>query len=106
MLGLILAGLATGRRLPPRRPPGGAQAGPTPRLRTLQCRTACAGVSAARVGSRVRVKGRALRRVDSVVFEGLEGAADDVSVAPLRTGRQYVDARVPRTAVSGPIVLV
>ena len=52
------------------------------------------------------MKGRALRRVDSVVFEGLAGEADDVSVAPLRAGKHYVDARVPRTAVSGPVVLV
>ena len=40
----------------------------------------------------------------SVVFEGLEGAADDVS-APAATAA-LLDARVPRTAVSGPIVLV
>ena len=106
VLGLTVAGLASVPATAATPPTGGAQASPAPRLRTLECRTACAGISAARVGSRVRMKGRALRRVDSVVFEGLVGAADDVSVAPLRTGKHYVDARVPRTAVSGPIVLV
>jgi murein DD-endopeptidase MepM/ murein hydrolase activator NlpD len=106
VLGLIVAGLATTAAGAAILPPGGSQAGPTPRLRSLQCRTGCAGVSAARVGSRVRAKGRKLAHVDSVVFTGLEGAADDVAVAPLRARRRYVDARVPRTAVSGPVVLV
>jgi murein DD-endopeptidase MepM/ murein hydrolase activator NlpD len=106
VLGLAFAGLATTATAAATPPTGGAQAGPTPRLRSLLCRTACAGVSVARAGSRVRVRGRALARVDSVVFEGLEGAADDVAVAPLRARKKYVDARVPRTAVSGPVVLV
>lgn len=107
VLGLVLAGLATAQPAAAARPPtGGAQAGPAPKLRTLLCRTGCAGVSVARLGSRVRVRGRALAHVDSVVFEGLAGAGDDVSVDPLRARKTYVDARVPRTAVSGPVVLV
>jgi murein DD-endopeptidase MepM/ murein hydrolase activator NlpD len=106
VLGLFVAGLATTPAAAATPPTGGAQAGRAPKLRSLVCRTACAGVSVARVGSRVRVSGRALARVDSVVFEGLEGAADDVAVAPLRARKKYVDARVPRTAVSGPVVLV
>jgi len=52
------------------------------------------------------VKGRALKAVDSVVFQGAPGGADDVSVAALRPHKKWVDARVPRTAVSGPVVLV
>ena len=87
-------------------PTGGALASPTPRVRTLQCRTACMGMTAGHTGSRVRVRGKALKRVDSVVFQGAAGGADDVSVAPLRARKTYVDARVPRTAVSGPVQLV
>ncbi|MEO8690827.1 MAG: M23 family metallopeptidase [Solirubrobacteraceae bacterium] len=75
-------------------------------MRALICRTACAGVSVARAGSRIRVKGRALKAVDSVVFQGAPGSADDVSVAALRPHKKWVEARVPRTAVSGPVVLV
>ena len=60
------------------------------------------GVTAGHTGSRVRVQGKALKRVDSVVFQGAPGGADDVSVAPLKAGKTYVDARVPRTAVTGP----
>ena len=90
-------------------PTGGAVAAPPPRIAALQCRTACMGVMAGHVGSRVRVKGmkgKSLKRVDSVVFEGAPGAADDVSVPPLRAKKKYVDARVPRTAVTGPVMLV
>ena len=90
-------------------PTGGAVAGPAPRIKALQCRTACMGLTAGHIGSRVRVKGvkgKSLKRVDSVVFEGAPGAADDVSVPPLRAKKKYVDARVPRTAVTGPVMLV
>jgi murein DD-endopeptidase MepM/ murein hydrolase activator NlpD len=103
MLAALAAGQTTANATAPT---GGAEAGPAPRLRALQCRTGCAGVSIARLGSRVRIRGRALKHVESVVFEGLAGAADDVAVDPLRAHRTYVDARVPRTAVSGPVVLV
>jgi murein DD-endopeptidase MepM/ murein hydrolase activator NlpD len=90
-------------------PTGGAVAGPAPKIKALQCRTACMGVTAGHIGSRVRVKGmkgKSLKRIDSVVFEGAPGAADDVSVPPLRAKKKYVDARVPRTAVTGPVMLV
>jgi murein DD-endopeptidase MepM/ murein hydrolase activator NlpD len=106
VLGLVFAGLATGQATAAPAPTGGAQAGPPPTLRALTCRTACAGVSVARAGSRIRVKGRALKAVDSVVFQGAPGGADDVSVAALRPHKKWVDARVPRTAVSGPVALV
>ena len=106
VLGLVFAGLATGQATAATAPTGGAQAGSPPKLRALICRTACAGVSVARAGSRVRVKGRALKAVDSVVFQGAAGGADDVSVPALRPHKKWVDARVPRTAVSGPVVLV
>jgi murein DD-endopeptidase MepM/ murein hydrolase activator NlpD len=106
VLGLVFAGLAAGSASAATPPTGGAGAGPTPKLRKLVCRTACAGVSVAHPGSRVRVKGRALKAVDSVVFKGGAGGADDVSVPALRPHKKWVDARVPRTAVSGPVVLV
>jgi murein DD-endopeptidase MepM/ murein hydrolase activator NlpD len=107
VLGFVLAGLATAQAAAAATPPtGGAQAGPAPKLRLLECRTGCAGVSLARTGSRVRARGRKLAKVDSVVFQGAPGAADDVAVAPLRAHRTYVDARVPRMAVSGPVALV
>ena len=74
----------------------------SPKIRSLQCRTECMGVMAGHVGSRVRVVGKAMKRTDSVVFEGAPGDADDVSVTPLRAKKKFVDARVPRTAVELP----
>jgi murein DD-endopeptidase MepM/ murein hydrolase activator NlpD len=107
VLGFLLAGLAGAQAADAATAPtGGALAGPTPKVRALQCRTECSGLTAGHAGSRVRVRGRALKAVQSVVFQGAAGGADDVAVAPLRTGRTYVDAKVPRTAVSGPISLV
>jgi murein DD-endopeptidase MepM/ murein hydrolase activator NlpD len=108
VLGSVLAALAAApapaaAALPPT---GGALAGPVPTLRALQCRTECMGLTAGHPGSRVRVSGKRLRRVDSVVFQGAPGLADDVSVAPLRARKKYVDARVPRTAVTGPVAVV
>jgi murein DD-endopeptidase MepM/ murein hydrolase activator NlpD len=106
VLGLIFAALVTASAAVASPPTGGAGASPAPRLRALACRTACAGVSVARPGSRVRIRGRALKVVDSVVFQGSPGGADDVSVPALRPHKKWVDARVPLTAVSGPVVLV
>src|SRR3954463_4505158 len=90
-------------------PTGGAVAGPAPKIKALQCRTACMGVTAGHIGSRGRgkgAKGKSLKGIDSVGFEGAPGAADDVAVPPLRAKKKYVDARVPRTAVTGPVMLV
>jgi murein DD-endopeptidase MepM/ murein hydrolase activator NlpD len=110
LLGSVLAMIvATPAAATTPAPTGGAVAGPTPKIKALQCRTACMGVMAGHIGSRVRVKGvkgKSLKRIDSVVFEGAPGAADDVSVPPLRAKKKYVDARVPRTAVTGPVMLV
>jgi murein DD-endopeptidase MepM/ murein hydrolase activator NlpD len=106
LLGSVLALLAATPAAASTPPTGGAVAGPTPKIRAMACRTACMGVMAGHVGSRVRVTGKSLKRTDSVVFEGAPGDADDVSVTPLRAKKKYVDARVPRTAVTGPVMLV
>jgi murein DD-endopeptidase MepM/ murein hydrolase activator NlpD len=107
LLGSVFAALAAAPAVASTTPPtGGAAPGPAPKIRALTCRTECMGVTAGHVGSRVRVQGKALKRTDSVVFEGAPGGADDVSVSPLRAKKTYVDARVPRTAVTGPVMLV
>jgi murein DD-endopeptidase MepM/ murein hydrolase activator NlpD len=85
---------------------GGSVGGPTPLVKTIACRTSCAGLGAARPGSLLRLRGRALALVEEVVFQGAEGAVDDVSVAPRRARRAYVDVRVPRTAASGSVVVI
>ena len=80
-------------------------AAPAPKVRRCSAAPRAWALTAGHTGSRVRVKGqgKSLKRVDSVVFQGAPGGADDVSVAPLRAKKNYVDARVPRTAVTGPV---
>jgi murein DD-endopeptidase MepM/ murein hydrolase activator NlpD len=85
---------------------GGSVAGPTPLVKALACRTSCAGLGAARPGSLLRIRGRALASIEEVVFQGIEGGADDLTVAPRSVHRTYVDVRVPRTAASGPVVVI
>ena len=79
---------------------------PAPLIRRFTCRSACGAAAAARPGSLVRIRGRNLAPLDEVVFLGGEGDADDTSVAPRRVRRHSALARVPRTATSGPLVVV
>jgi len=107
-LGLCAFGLpsaATAQTAAPA-PTGGAIAGPTPQVRSLICASNCAAPGTVRPGSLLRIRGRALALVDEVVFQGAVGAADDVSVKPRRARRSFLDVRVPRTAVTGPVVVI
>src|SRR5215207_2053252 len=76
-----------------------------PRVKRLVCRRSCGAGGAARPGSLVRVRGRQLKAVGEVLFLGAAGEADDASVAPRAARRRSLLARVPLSAVSGPIAL-
>ena len=106
VLALGLSALAFPSSVAAKSSTGGSVAGPTPLVKTMACRTNCAGLGAARPGSLLRLRGRALALVEEVVFRGADGAVDDVAVVPRRARRTYVDVRVPRTAASGAIVVV
>ena len=85
LLGSVLAAALAATPATAATPPtGGAVPAPAAKVRALVCRTACMGVTAGHVGSRVRVRGNALKGTDSVVFEGAPGDRDDVSVSPLK----------------------
>jgi murein DD-endopeptidase MepM/ murein hydrolase activator NlpD len=84
-------------------PPFGVKAKPAPQLRSWRCVSACQDRVTGSVGSRVRVRGRALGRTYEVVFLGAEGPADDVAAAPLRRKRHVVDVSVPLGAAPGPL---
>jgi murein DD-endopeptidase MepM/ murein hydrolase activator NlpD len=86
-------------------PPPGVVVRPAPVLRSWRCVRACQDGVTAAVGSRLRVRGRALGRTYEVVFLGAEGAADDVAAAPLRRKRHVVDVRVPLGAAPGPLLV-
>jgi murein DD-endopeptidase MepM/ murein hydrolase activator NlpD len=85
---------------------GGAAASSQPRPASVTCSASCADLSAARPGSTIRVSGRDLGGVASVVFTGRRGASDDVAVAPTKVGARAVYARVPARATGGPLVLL
>lgn len=85
---------------------GGAFSSPIPVVSSVQCAQACAGVSLVRPGSVVLVRGRALAPVVDVVFLGTETSSDDMHAKPSRATTGRVTVRVPKGAVTGPIVLV
>jgi murein DD-endopeptidase MepM/ murein hydrolase activator NlpD len=78
----------------------------TATLRSLRCVSDCPAAGVVRTGSRLRVRGRGLRRAYEVVFLGAEGEADDVSAVPLVRRRTSVDVDVPLAAVGGPVAVV
>ena len=88
-------------------PTGGALAAPGAegRARSSAAPTAWASPRA-HTGSRVRVQGKALKRVDSVVFQGAPGGADDVSVAPLQAAQDLRRRARAAHRGDGPVAVV
>jgi murein DD-endopeptidase MepM/ murein hydrolase activator NlpD len=86
-------------------PPFGVKVKPAPVLNSWRCVRACQDSVTGKVGSRVRVRGRALGRTYEVIFLGADGPADDVAAAPLRRKRNVVDVRVPLGAAPGPLMV-
>jgi murein DD-endopeptidase MepM/ murein hydrolase activator NlpD len=76
-----------------------------PVLTALVCVRDCAG-NGARPGSLVRLRGRTLDAIDTIAFAGGPSPADDVAVPPAVLRSHSLDLRVPRAAVSGPVVAV
>ena len=94
---------------------GGTQYFTPPVVQRLECRTRCTGVrSASRrrlVGVEprglIRISGRRLGGVRTVVFLGARGTRDDARVAPQgRPGTSSLSVRVPARAASGSVVLI
>lgn len=101
---VIFAGL--GAAAPAVATPGGTPASMPPKVTTVECRTACAGVAYARTGSVLVLKGRDLDTAEKVTFLGSRGLKDDVVVKPERTAPRQLTVRVPRRAASGPLSVV
>ena len=81
-------------------------AAPVPVATTLQCADGCGAAGAARSGSLLRVRGKALSRAAEVVFLGAPGEEDDVAAATTVRRRASADVRVPVGAVPGPVAVV
>jgi murein DD-endopeptidase MepM/ murein hydrolase activator NlpD len=86
-------------------PTAGVTPSTPPRLISAACVRDCAG-RFARAGSLLRLRGRTLDAVESVVFLGGPDPADDVAVAPVKLRVRSLDVRVPRAAASGTLQLV
>jgi len=78
----------------------------TPRLAKVVCVQRCAAGKRVQGGSLVRFAGRSLGQVTTAVFLGADGDADDVRAKVRALGARRARARVPKTAVSGPISLI
>jgi murein DD-endopeptidase MepM/ murein hydrolase activator NlpD len=78
---------------------GGAPSAPPPSVTAVKCKRSCAGEGMARKGSRIVVKGTQLGDVVRVTFTG------PASAVPRTVTDTRLVVRVPRGAVSGPLVL-
>jgi len=72
----------------------------------LECVKACGTAGMSRTGSLLRVRGKALKQADEVVFLGGPGDGDDVIAEALVRRTKSADVRVPMGAVSGPVAVV
>lgn len=82
---------------------GGSYASQPAVVQAVACRADCIDADTVRPGSTVRLSGREMQRVRSVIFLGGPGERDDKVVPALRWGRTIADARVPEGAVSGRV---
>ena len=91
---------------------GGTQFTAKPKLLGLSCQTRCATTTAStkvvaiRDTGVLKVRGRHLDGVATVVFLGSPGHYDDTPVAPTASGTRSLNVTVPRQATSGHVVLV
>ena len=80
---------------------GGTLSGADTVIASVACRTNCAGERTARPGSLLRLKGRSMRRVRTVVFLGGRGDRDDVTEPVAQATPHSVVGRVPARARAG-----
>ncbi|MBJ7329913.1 MAG: M23 family metallopeptidase [Solirubrobacteraceae bacterium] len=83
---------------------GGAYASMPATIAAVTCRGMCDGIDQVHPGTLLRLKGRAMKQVRTVVFLGAAGAADDVRAPAIRPNAKRVDVRVPEGATTGPVV--
>lgn len=95
-------------------PNGGSGLRVRPVIVGLTCLQRC-GASSASAGARpvavradgvLKIRGRNMSAVKTVIFTGRAGSRDDVRVSPSGVGRLSVDVRVPARATSGRVVLL
>lgn len=74
-------------------------------MTSASCVRDCAG-RRPRAGPLLRLRSRTVDAVDAIAFLGRPDLLDDVAVPPVKLRSRSLDVRVPRAAVSGPVVAV
>jgi murein DD-endopeptidase MepM/ murein hydrolase activator NlpD len=82
---------------------GGAYAAEPPRITGASCVAGCAPADAAKPGSVLRVRGKEMGDVGSIVFLGAKGNNDNLIARVLQARPGSVDVTVPERAASGPL---
>jgi murein DD-endopeptidase MepM/ murein hydrolase activator NlpD len=85
---------------------GGTDYTPLPLISKVECAALCSGKARVQSGGTLKVSGKRLRQVKTVVFEGTESTTSDnvkIGVSPTRTRSFRVE--VPYSAVSGPLTV-
>lgn len=85
---------------------GGVTFVETPKIAKVACVKRCATHKRLQEGSTIRITGRSLDHVATAVFQGSAGGGDDVPAAVKPIGARDLRAKVPASAVTGPISLV
>ena len=101
-LGLALPGAASAADTTT----GGTDYTPLPEITNVECASLCSGKARVQSGGAVKVSGKRLRNVKTVVFEGTASTTSDnvkVEVSPSSTRSFRV--KVPYSAVSGPLTV-
>jgi murein DD-endopeptidase MepM/ murein hydrolase activator NlpD len=85
---------------------GGAGYTPLPVISGVKCATLCGGKTRVQAGGTLRVAGKRLRNVKTVIFNGSESTkGDDVKVGVEPTGTRSLRVKVPYSAASGPLTV-
>lgn len=87
-------------------PAGGVMFVETPKIAKVACIERCAARKRLQGGSTARISGGSLGQVTTAVFHGSVGEQDDVRAAVKPLSAHRLRAKVPTSAVTGPISLV
>lgn len=80
---------------------GGTYASEPATITAVSCVAGCASIDAAKAGSLLRIRGRAMSDVAKIVFLGGRGHDDNAIARVVRARRSSVDVAVPERASSG-----
>jgi len=82
---------------------GGAVYLEQPKLTKVDCLRSCASRGRAQPGSTLRVRGKALSSVDSMIFHGADGRGDDTRAKVRAGSATRLNVEVPVSATTGPV---